>query len=699
MSLIVLEDGHLNFGDQEVFKAINLNITQGERIGLIGPNGSGKTTLLRVLSGEQNLDGGQVRLTKGVRIGYLPQDVLDLAGDTILDSVLQTVPGRGDIENRLLETEAELEQSSDPDEQMALAMALSDLHEQIDHFQTYFSEHRATTILAGLGFSNSDLQRPTAELSGGWKMRAALAGLLFQNPDVLFLDEPTNHLDVLSVRWLDQFLEGYPAATILICHDRDFLNRHVERVLSFEPEGLRIYKGDYDLYLEQRATEEEVIEAKARNQAKELKDLERFVERFRAKATKARQAQSRAKQIDRLVKNMDKPVQRRRKLKFSFPPTVRSGRDVILLEGISKRFGELELYNKVSKGVHSGDRVTIIGVNGAGKTTLLKMIAGELAPDGGTIKFGANVEVGYYAQHHTELLNPRNTVLEEVWQMKLDASESTVRGICGAFLFSGDDVDKVVGVLSGGERARVLLARLLIKPGNLLLMDEPTNHLDIASAEALANALDSYDGTVVFVSHNSSFVNHLATKIWDISKGEIIEHPGNLREYLEHLEVVEAEKNALPPKAAPKAKAERPAPAQANKNQAGKKQEKKKTAQKAPQSQKPAEEPNRPSRKDEKERKRLEAQRRNELNRQTKAIRQEVQKIEGRIADLEAQQSDLEPQMADPEFYKEQKQFREALNRFNGNRDKLAELYGRWEFQQTELEKAKKEFEDGNSVE
>jgi ATP-binding cassette, subfamily F, member 3 len=697
MSLIVLEDGHLNFGSQEVFKAINLNISQGERIGLIGPNGSGKTTLLRVLSGEQNLDGGQVRLSKGCRIGYLPQDVLDLAGDTILDSVLETVPGRGDIENRLLETEAELGETSDPDEQMALATALSDLHEQLDHFQTYFSEHRATTILAGLGFTTSDLARPTAELSGGWKMRAALAGLLFQNPDVLFLDEPTNHLDVLSVRWLDQFLEGYPAATILICHDRDFLNRHVERVLSFEPEGLRIYKGTYDLYLEQRAVEEEVLEAKARNQAKELKDMERFVERFRAKATKARQAQSRAKQIKRLEASIDKPIQRRRKLKFSFPPTARSGRDVILIEGISKRFGELELYNKVTKAVHSGDRVNIIGINGAGKTTLLKMIAGELAPDDGTIKFGANVDVGYYAQHHTELLNPRNTVLEEVWQMKLDASESTVRGICGAFLFSGDDVDKVVGVLSGGERARVLLARLLVKPGNLLLMDEPTNHLDIASAEALANALDSYDGTVVFVSHNSSFVNHLATKVWDISKGEIIEHPGNLREYLEHLEVVEAERNAPPP---PK-ETQRTSPKQTKKKQQSKAPSKqgknKKTAQQQDTKQ-ASDEPNRSSRKDEKERKRQEAQRRNELNRRTKSIRQEIKKIESRIADLEAEQSDLEPQMADPEFYKDQTRFREALNRFNNNREKLTEIYARWEYQQTELENAEKEFKDEKSV-
>ncbi|MFH1130493.1 MAG: ATP-binding cassette domain-containing protein, partial [Pseudomonadota bacterium] len=352
-----------------------------------------------------------------------------------------------------------------------------------------------------------------------------------------------------------------------------------------------------------------------------------------------------------------KPIQR--KLNFSFPPTQRTGRDVLLLEGISKNFGELELYKNLSKGVYSGDRIAIIGINGIGKTTLLKIMAEELKPDSGTVRMGANVEVGYYAQHHTELLHPSLTILEEVRLMKADASETFLRGVCGAFLFSGDDVDKAVGVLSGGERARVLLARLLIRPGNLLLMDEPTNHLDIASSEALAQALDSYDGTLVFVSHNTSFVNRLATKIWDIVDGDIVEYPGNLTEYLEHLDLCST-KDADPVpevgRATPPEKA-------------------------------------RGSRHAEKERKRKEAQLRDEFSRKSRKVREEIAQLEERISSLEKEQEDLEPKLADPNLYQDQGQFRELFGQYDKNKSKLIELYDRWEHKQAQLEKLQAEYE------
>ncbi|MCC6748968.1 MAG: ATP-binding cassette domain-containing protein [Deltaproteobacteria bacterium] len=685
MSLIVLEQGVLSFGGQEILRHVNLRVGEGERIGLVGANGSGKSTLLRVLAGAQGLDGGSVRPRRGCRIGYLPQDVLELAGETVLGSVLATVPGREEIAGRLAAAEEALASETDEEEQLELARHLSELQEQVDHFDTYFNERQAIRLLVGLGFREQDLGRPTRELSGGWKMRAALAGLLFQNPDALFLDEPTNHLDVPSVRWLDGFLATCKSALALICHDRQFLNRHIHRVVSFEPEGVRSYKGNYDDYLKQRAAEEEILEARARNRDREIRELQRFVDRFKAKASKARQAQSRAKQIERMEKEIEQPVARPRRLNFHFPPTTRTGRDAIIIEGLCKSYGELRLYENFSRTVQAGDRVAILGVNGVGKTTLLKMLAGELKPDGGTIRFGANVEVGYYAQHHTELLDRKRTVLEEVWRIVPNLGESAVRGMCGSFLFSGDDVDKAVGVLSGGERARVLLARLLAKPGNLLLMDEPTNHLDIAASEALAEALASFDGTLVFVSHNSSFLNRLATKIWDLTgDGQVVEHLGNLDDYFARTQAVEpapaggnngrrpapvkgdaGRKGAPKPPDSPPARAENRASASAEEDDGARRE----------------------SSQERKERKRREADRRNELSRHTGEARKVLASLEQRIGALESDQKELEPKLADPELYTHKEVFRQTMTRYEENRRKLEELYGRWEHQQAELER------------
>lgn len=672
MSLIVVQNASLNFGSQVIFEEASLRIGEGEKIGLIGPNGSGKSTLLRILLGEQHLDGGEIVRAKGVKIGYLPQDILELAGDTILHAVLSTVPGRGDIQEQIQSAEEALTESDDEEEQLEIATRLADLSEKLEHFETHYSERQAIHILVGLGFRQSDLSRPTAELSGGWKMRVALAGLLFQQPDVLLLDEPTNHLDIPSVLWLDGFMSSYRQAIVLISHDRDFLNRHVARVVSLEPEGMRSYKGNYDAYLDQREAEAEIREANERNQERELKELNRFVERFRAKATKARQAQSRARRIKRLQAEMEsnRPIAARKTLSFSFPDVSRTGRDVLTIDQLSKSFGDLRLYKNVTKGVSSGDRIAIIGVNGAGKTTLLKMMAKELKPDTGEVRYGSNVELGYYSQHHTELLHKRSTVLDEVRRIVPTASETKVRSVCGAFLFSGDDVEKSIGVLSGGERARVLLAQLLIKPGNLLLMDEPTNHLDLASSEALADALNEYGGTLIFVSHNSGFVNRLANKVWDISGGEIVEYPGNLKEYIDHQKrweesiTLDAEQKTHPDKGV-------------------------KTKDKADQKEHSGSE----SAKERKEKKRLEAERRNQINRATKAIKKDISTLERRIAELEGEQSELEPQLADPELYNDPKRFRETLERFDKNRDKIQELYDRWEFKQAELEEKMAEFE------
>lgn len=675
MSLIVLEQGSLSFGGQEIFSSLNVRVGEQERIGVVGPNGSGKSTLLKVLCGRQGMDGGQVRFSRQCRIGYLPQDILELGGETLLSSVMDTVPGRIDIETQLAQTEIALTETEEPEAQLRLAQNLATMHEKLERFETYFSEQRAMIILVGLGFRHSDFHRPTSEFSGGWKMRAALAGLLFQDPDVLFLDEPTNHLDVPSVAWLDGYLKECKNSLMLICHDREFLNRHIERVISFEPEGVRFYKGNYDDYQVQRAQEEEILEASARNREREIKELERFVERFRAKATKARQAQSRAKQIEKIEKEIKRPIPRPKQMRFTFPPTPRSGRDVVLLEGISKSFGSNVIYRNLTQGAYTGDRIAIIGINGVGKTTLLKIMAGELAPDSGGIRLGSGVEMGYYAQHHTELLDPKCSVLEEVWKMNPGTSQSYVRGVCGAFLFSGNDVEKAVGILSGGERARVLLARLLVKPTNLLLMDEPTNHLDVASAEALADALHTFDGTLIFVSHNRSFINHLATKIWDIAEGQVIEYPGNLNDYFHHQAIQKQQESAIP--LADVAEAQGHSSAGKVVFEATNDQEliqQRETGAKNL------------SREEQKERKRREAELRNDLSRRTRKIREEIAFLEERIAKLEVEQREIEPQMADPTFYKQTEAFKVAIRQYQDNRAKIEELYARWEYQQEQLE-------------
>ncbi|HPQ69156.1 MAG TPA: ABC-F family ATP-binding cassette domain-containing protein [bacterium] len=658
MTLLAAENLNLNFGPKTILSGAGFMINWSERVGVIGPNGTGKSTLFRVLIGRQQLDDGRLHFARGVRLGYLPQDVLEIGGGTVLSSVLAAVPGKTDIERRLQEAEEALKASHDGDEQMDLAQQIADLHERIERFETEYSQHEAERILMGLGFRTGDFLRPLAEFSGGWKTRAALAGLLFKRPDLLLLDEPTNHLDVPSMVWLDEFLRGFNNAIMLISHDRTFINRQVDRVLSFEVEGLRAYSGNYDEYLRLRRQEQEVLRAAKRNQDAEIRQAEAFIRRFRAKNTKARQVQSRIKKIERMERiEID---QERASLGFTFPPCERIGKLAITLEGVSKSFGDLHLYTNFSANVPRGDRIAIIGRNGAGKTTLLRMMARELELDAGTVEFGSNVELAYYAQHHTEKLDPTRSILDEVWRIVPSMSQTRVRNICGAFLFSGDEVDKRVGVLSGGEKARVALARLLVKPGNVLLMDEPTNHLDLLSSEALAEALETYDGTLVFVSHNRAFINRLATKIWNIENGVLEEYPGNLEDYQYHLKQV-AKERAEPAPAAPDQTA-RPAAA---------------PAEKAPVV-------------DYEERKRLNRQRQ-KIERQIKETQERIAKLEEKVAGYEDETARLEAQLADPTTYDDTERYNTLLDDYNKIKQRADRTTVEWEKVLTELEKLERE--------
>jgi ATP-binding cassette, subfamily F, member 3 len=680
VSLAVLEQVALGFGKKTIVEGLDLRIASGDRIGLIGPNGSGKTSLLRLLAHEQMPDYGKVSLSRGMRLGYLPQDIALREDKPLLRFVMESVQGREALDRELAEREAELaaaEHAADGGEaMMQLAEQLADLHERVAHYEMHYTEHEAMRILNGLGFATADKDRLLSQLSGGWKMRAVLGSLLFQKPDLLLLDEPTNHLDMPSVTWLSDFMKAYTRAFVLICHDREFLNEQIERIVSFESEGVRQYAGNYERYLKLREEEEIVLENKAKNIAREREQTERFINRFRAQANKARAVQSRVKALDRMEDV--ETYQKRRVMRIKFPPSERAVTEPIRLDGVAKNYGDKHVLNAVHLKVQRGERIGIIGVNGAGKTTLLRMIANEIEPSDGKIVIGSNVQVGYYAQHHAEALHRDATVYQEIAAIDPSASVTRVRSVLGAFLFSDDDVEKKIAVLSGGERARVALARLLIKPGNLLLMDEPTNHLDLASSEALAESLESFDGTLIFVSHNRAFVRRLATRIWNVADGKVETYPGTLDEYMDSCRQRQdpdganpsTRKKAEPTRALAPAKPESPAKPEPTAKAAEPSKPSAKSAEPTNHKPNPAVAADQP---------------RKSKNRIQK-LEREVKELETKIAALEKAQRERSDLLADPSVYADKQRSSQLLAEFKNDQPELDRLTARWEVAQGELE-------------
>jgi ATPase subunit of ABC transporter with duplicated ATPase domains len=513
--MIRLDQISKQHGPQILFVEASAAIHRGEKVGLVGPNGAGKSTIFRLIMKEESPDDGQVSVDRGISIGYFSQDVGEMAGRPTVAEVMDGAGHISEIAAELKELEAALADPERAGEMDALLDRFGEVQARFDELGGYALEARAREILHGLGFSQEMQDGDVAKLSGGWKMRVALARILLMRPDAMLLDEPSNHLDLESLIWLETFLHDYEGALLMTSHDREFMNRVVDRIIEIDGGVLTSYSGDYDFYERQRAVNEAQAEAAYQRQQAMLAKEMRFIERFKAQAAKAAQVQSRVKKLDKIEKV--EPPKRRRTLVFEFPPCPRSGEDVVRIEQMGKRYGARVIYDGFDLSIRRKDRMAVMGVNGAGKSTLLKLVAGAAAPDDGAVTLGASVKTGYFAQHAMEILEPGKTVwqiLEESFPL---ANIGSLRTLAGCFGFSGDDIDKSCRVLSGGEKARLVLARLMYDRPNFLVLDEPTNHLDVATKDMVVRALADYEGTMLFVSHDRQFLAKLSNRVLELT--------------------------------------------------------------------------------------------------------------------------------------------------------------------------------------
>lgn len=588
-----------SFGARDLFEDVSLQINRGDRIGLVGANGAGKSTLFSLILGNATPDTGSVALEKRATIGFLPQETAPVGDETVLELATAISPEMVELRRRMDAFEAGHDTESHD---------FHDVQARFDALGGYQLEPKAKTILRGLAFRDGDFNRMARAMSGGWIMRAHLARLLVQQPDLLMLDEPTNHLDLEALRWLQEYLTNYPGAILLISHDREFLNHLVDSIVDIRHRRLQRYRGNYEDYLVQRDANAAQQLAAFKNQQKEIAKLQEFADRFRAKASKAAQAQSKLKQIDRMDK-IEAPENDTRTMKIRFPQPERSGQRVITLKNVAHAYGDVEVYKDLNFEAERGQRLVLVGPNGAGKSTLLKLLAAVLPVKTGTRELGLNVKVGYYAQHRVEMLTMSKTVLEEALDTPNRVPEQQVRTILGSFLFSGDDVFKNVSVLSGGEKSRLALVKLLLNPPNLLLMDEPTTHLDMPSIDALISALMDYEGTLIFISHDVYFIRKLAKQVLHISAGQLKLYHGDYQYYLDKTSAVSAREALTAGEGLPQAA-------------------KPVVADEAPQM-------------TSKERRRVEAEARQQRSRELKAEQAKVASLEKQIVELERRQKEL----------------------------------------------------------
>jgi len=524
------------YGRQVLFVDASFQLNPGERVGLVGPNGAGKTTLFRMIVGEETADEGEVSVPRKLAIGYFRQDVEEMAGRSVLDEAIAGSGRVGALHHELEELQDAMSDASRADEMEAILARFGGVQEEYDHLGGYALEAQAREVLHGLGFDDERIDGDVGALSGGWKMRVGMARVLLGRPDVLLMDEPTNHLDIESILWLEAFLKSLPGALLMTSHDREFMNRIVSRIVEIDGGEITSYSGNYDFYERERAIRETNREAAYARQQAMLAKEQRFIDRFSAHAAKAAQVQSRVKALEKIEK-IELP-KRRRVVRFDFRRPPRSGEDVATLEGATKAFGRRLVHDKLSLKIRRGERWCVMGKNGAGKTTLLRMVAGVLRPDSGTVRLGASLRLGYFAQQSLDLLDPDLTVWEQIQKDFPQEPQGALRNLLGAFQFSGDDVDKKIRALSGGEKSRLVIARMLLEPPNFLVLDEPTNHLDLATKEMLVEALREFEGTMLFVSHDRTFLRGLSNRVLELGgeSGTDTEphlYPGSYVEYVE----------------------------------------------------------------------------------------------------------------------------------------------------------------------
>jgi ATP-binding cassette subfamily F protein 3 len=630
-----------SYNDHELFSGVSFTVGMSDRIGVIGRNGTGKTTLFEIITGNIIPDSGGVSVQRDTAIGYLRQDIQPSSERSLLEYVSGSSNLVRDLAHKIALVQEDLAEEQDEETANGLLRKLGELQSLYEAKGGYSSEHEAKIVLSGMGFVRSDLEHPLSDFSGGWRTRIELAKLLFLNPDILLLDEPTNYLDLETQRWFETYLKRYHGAILVTSHDRAFLNNVVSKVIAIEDEGVILYHGDYDSYVRAREKDIESRKATARRQEVEIRRQMRFIERFRAKNTKASQVQSRIKQLGKIERITVPRVIK--KIHFNFIEPPRSGRVVIELKHLAKSYGQHVVYRDLNLVLERGDRAAIVGMNGAGKTTLLRILAGVLSFERGQRVLGHNVTTAYFAQYYIESLNPYNSIIEELRSVAPDEPEQRLRGLVGAFLFSGDDVTKRISVLSGGEKTRVAIARMLVRPANLLLVDEPTNHLDIASREILTDALDAYKGTLCFITHDRTLIREIANKVIQVRDGQVTVFPGSYDDYLwrnrsqdGQAEIIETqpriEQLHQPPTAVTKRR-----------------------------------------------RKALEGRLRNEYYRVISPVRERMTEIEQEMAANTAQIEELEAIIADPSHYKDSQNVVAVNRQYMTLREKVARLTAEWE--------------------
>lgn len=651
----MLSVNHLDvrFGEKHLFKDISQRVHAGDRIGLVGVNGAGKSTLLKIMAGVSACDDGVITKSKHFSVGYLPQESSALVSDNTL---YQEAESAFD-EILTLQQEAEflhdqLAEVTDHNSELFTAMIerQGELQHQLEGHDVYTIRARVEKVLLGLGFKQTDMDAPVTSFSGGWVMRLMLAKMLLVSPSLLLLDEPTNHLDLESLTWVEDFFRSCQGAMVIISHDRTFLDKITKTTWELSMGRLSVYKGNYSYYIKEKA-ERLIIEKGAYdNQQAKIKQTMRFVERFRAKSTKAKQVQSRVKQLDKI--DMIELSDDEQQIRFTFPPAPPSGRDVLQIEGLSKSYQGRQIFSDVNLQLQRGDKVAVVGVNGAGKSTLVKIIGGQLEYDAGEIKLGHNVQLSYFGQHQAQELSPTLSALETMALSGADLTITRVRSLLGAFLFRGEEVDKKVAVLSGGEKSRLALAKMIAKPANLMLLDEPTNHLDISSQEVLQEAMAQYDGCIVVVSHNRYFLDSFINKVLLVKDGQVALYEGNVTEYLRKAALEDEEKKS------PVLETIVSADASGVEH----------------------------SRESKKEKRQQEAQERKERGRKLAPWKKKEEEAEKQVASLEVRKEELEALMANPDLYSDEEAWARTSKEYDQCKSHLERWYSQWEEAQEEIE-------------